>query len=109
MKRLLILFGLLCLVGRGQSSNNTSNAQIYNNQQAVTASAAALASQALRTICVKAMHANTTTVYIGNASVTTGNGMELIADQSWCGNITNANLVYIIGTAGANVSWIGTN
>lgn len=112
MKRLVISFILISLFGvfhsLGQNSEIKGNAQIYTNQQTVTATATALASQVLKTICIKALHANTAVLYIGNSGVTTANGMELAADQSWCAAVVNANQIYIIGTTGS-VSWIGTN
>lgn len=108
-KSLLLLFLLLLPLGHSQSEN-FSNAQIYNGQQPVTGTATALTNQPLRTICIKALHGNATAIYLGNSTVSTSNGMELQADQSWCANITNANLVYVVASgAGPSVSWIGTN
>ena len=112
MRRIITLLALLFVLvpARSQNSNPSGNAQIYNGQQAVTGTAAALASQPLKTFCIKALHANTIAVYVGNSSVSTANGMELQADQSWCANIDNANRVYVVATTtGASVSWIGTN
>lgn len=111
MKKLILglLLILSCVPAGRSQSNFTGNAQIYSGQQAVTGTATALANQPLKTFCIKALHANTSIVYIGPSGVTSGTGMELTADQSWCANIDNANRVFIIGTSGANVSWIGTN
>lgn len=111
MKRTLILIGLLLLGSVGHTQSNfTGNAQVYHGQQSVTNTATALASQALKTFCVKALHGNGAAIYIGNSGVTTSNGMELVADQSWCANIDNANRIYVVNSGGsASVSWIGTN
>lgn len=110
IKKLLIIGMLGLLFGSAQSSLNTSNAQVYNGQQTATGTAAALnggTSRPLKTICVKALHANTGTVYLGGAGVTTATGMELIADQSWCADVTDATVIFLVGTG--SVSWIGTN
>ena len=110
MKRTLILVGLLLSPLWGQGSLSNSSAQVFTGQQAVTGTATALASQSLKTFCVKALHANTIAVYIGVSGVTTSTGMELQADQSWCANIDNSNRIFVIAsTTGASVSWIGTN
>lgn len=113
MSRLLKVVGLLLILAgldlRSQSGI-TGNIQVYNGQQAITGTAAALANQPLKTICIKALHANTIPVYVGNASVTTGNGMELQPDQSYCQAVVNANQFYIVATTtGASVSWLGSN
>jgi len=110
LKKLILGLALCLVLVRGQGSNPSGNAQIYHNQVAVTGTATALSAQPLKTFCIKALHANAIAIYIGNSGVTTSNGMELIADQSWCGNIDDAKRIYVVAsTTGASASWIGTN
>ena len=113
MKRLLFLaLAFLVFSASPQStppSLQTGNIQVFTGQQTATGTATALASQALKTICIKALHANTSAIYLGNSGVTTGNGMELMADQSYCQAVGNANQFYILQSSGGGVSWIGSN
>ena len=122
MKKVLLTLAIITLLDAGVHSRGSwpllfgqgvipaGSSQPFSNQQAATGSAVALnngTSQPLKTICVKALHANVSAVYLGGAGVTTGTGMELQADQSYCGAIANANTLFIVGTG--SVSWIGTN
>lgn len=113
-KRSLLIIGL-CFLGvtqfsRSQPSFTTGSAQTFSGQQTATGSAVALnsgTSRPLKTICVKALHANTMAVYLGGSGVTTATGMELQADQSYCAAVTDAVNIYLVGTG--SVSWIGQN
>jgi len=79
-------------------------ATIYSAQQTVTASAVALAAQALvNGIIITAATTNTGTTYVGSATVTAGNGYALIPGQSVSYGVSNTNAVYIIGTASDKV------
>lgn len=70
----------------------------YAGQQATTASAAALPSQALvNGIVVTAMAANSGTVTVGATGVTSASGYQLSAGQSISFAVANANSVFIIG------------
>jgi len=81
----------------GYISNPTT---IYSAQQTVTASATALTSQALSNgIVITAKSTNTGTTYVGPSSVTTSNGYALLPGQSISYGVTNANAVWIVGTA----------
>jgi len=82
-----------------------------NNQQAVTASAVALGSQSAKRVCVQALLANQIDVFIGSSSgVTTANGFPLTPGSSWCGTLSNSNLVFVIASAtGASVAWAAEN
>lgn len=84
----------------------STNLAVISNQQSATAAAVNLGNNVISTLCIKALHANTMAVYLGGSTVTTGTGMELQADQSWCGNLSNTNQIYLIGTG--SISWIGT-
>jgi hypothetical protein len=95
------------VTGAVQISGNAADA---SGQQAVTASAVALATNTLKNICVKALAANTINVYLGPSGTTISTGMELAPGNAVCMPITNSNLLYVIAsTTGASVSWIGTN
>jgi hypothetical protein len=81
----------------GYISNPTT---IYSAQQTVTASATALNSQALSNgIVITARSTNTGTTYVGPSTVTTSNGYALLPGQSISYGVTNANAVWIVGTA----------
>jgi hypothetical protein len=81
---------------------------LVSAQQAVTASAVALPSNAVHGFCVKALPGNTITVYVGPSGVTTSTGYPLIAEDSVCYQLSNTNLVYVIAsTTGASVAVTG--
>ncbi len=91
-------------------SNLTGNAAVISGQQAVTGSAVVLATNTMKNICVKALAANAINVYIGPSGVSTSTGMELAPGDSWCGPVTNSNVIFVIAsTTGSSVSWIGSN
>jgi hypothetical protein len=93
------------------TSGNTQTASIgdaafISGQQAVTGTAAALASHAARSVCIVALLANTIPVYVGASGVTTSTGMQLSPGQGVCQPVSNVNLVYVVAsTTGASVSW----
>jgi hypothetical protein len=77
-------------------------------QQAVTASAVVLASNATHGFCVKALPTNAITVFIGPTGVTTGTGYPLAAGDSVCYQLSNTNLAFVIAsTTGASVAVTG--
>lgn len=87
---------------------------IYADQQAVTASAVALAAsgQVAEAVIIKARSANAGKVFIGGASVTTtddgtGNGFALGPGEALTLPLNLAQGAYIIGTAGDVVYVIG--
>lgn len=109
MKRLfavLAVLALLSLPALFSQAVITSNITVLSGQQTATATATTLGNNVIKTICVKALDANGSSVYLGGVGVTTSTGMELIKDQSWCANVTNTNSVYLVGTG--SVSWIAT-
>ena len=86
-------------------------AAVFNGQKAVavTNTAIALDAQALASgITVKALAANGTAVYVGTSTVSTSNGFELAAKESVFLEVDNASDVYINGTAGVGVCWVGS-
>ena len=86
------------------------NAALYSGQQAVTGTAAALATQAVKQACVKALKGNVINVYVGPSGVSDATGYELAPDEAVCLPVNNVNLIYVIArTTGASVSWTGTN
>jgi hypothetical protein len=82
---------------------------ILAGQQAVTATAAALASNALtRGLCVEALSTNSISVFVGASGVTTSTGIELPAGASYCPALSNSNELYVVAsTTGASVTWSG--
>lgn len=78
-----------------------------NNQQNVTGSAVALATNTAQQVCVEALSTNAISVFIGGSGVTTGNGYELPPGATVCPMVNNTNLLFVIAsTTGASVSWI---
>ncbi len=84
---------------------NLNPGRIYTTQQVVTASAAALPDRILANgFVLTAATTNTGNVFAGGSGVTTtndgtGNGYCLVPGQSISFGVTNANTVYVIGTA----------
>jgi len=95
-----------CKTGCSATSVPTS---ILAGQQAVTATAAALASNSLtRGLCVQALSTNTISVFVGPSGVTTSTGIELPPKASYCPALSNSNELYVVAsTTGASVTWSG--
>lgn len=86
------------------------NSSVVSGQQAVTATAVALPSEAAKTVCVSAAIANSILVYVGPAGITTSTGFWLAAGQSTCQPLSNVNLLSVVAsTTGATISWLATN
>lgn len=100
------LAGNLRIVGTVQPIGNAS---LLSGQQSVTASAVALASNASKTVCVKALASNSINVFVGPSGETTSTGFLLAPGEGTCQPLANTNLVFVIAsTTGASVSWIAT-
>ena len=83
-------------------------ASVVAFQQAVTASAVVLATNAVHGFCVKALAANSITVYVGPSGVSTATGYPLAAGDSICYQASNTNLAFIIASStGASVAVSG--
>jgi hypothetical protein len=88
----------------------TGNASLLTGQQAVTASAVALPTNAAKTVCIWGLYTNTIPIYFGASGVSTSTGVPLLAGQPTCQPLNNSNLVYVIATTtGASVAWALTN
>lgn len=89
------------------SFDHGSKSSISTSAVQITASSIS----AKKGVVVKAANANTGTVYVGNSDVTNGSvdatdGFELGAGESITVPTTNANLVYVIGSAASQkVFW----
>lgn len=75
---------------------------------AVTNTAVVLTTQACAGVVVQALAANAGNVVIGDSSVTTANGFQLQPGQSTGVSIDNVNKLYVNGTSGDGVCWIGS-
>lgn len=65
-----------------------------------------LASNACKSIVIKALAANTGIIYIGNVTVAAANGYELAAGDSISCDCSNLDLIYIDSSVnGEGVSW----
>lgn len=102
-----ILNSSLPVTGSGTFSTQPSGfGAVVSGQQAVTATAAALASNAAHGVCVKALAANTIDVFVGPTGVTTSTGYPLSAGDGICYQVSNSNLIFVIAsTTGASVAW----
>lgn len=86
------------------------NSAFLAGQQAVTASAVALATNTAKGVCVKALVANTINVYVGPTGVAITTGDELAPGDGRCYPLDNTNRVFVIAsTTGASVSWSAWN
>jgi hypothetical protein len=97
------------VVGSGNFNTQPAGfAAIVAFQQAVTGSAVVLATNAVHGFCVKALAANTITVYVGPSGVTTSTGYPLAPGDSVCYQGLNTNVAYVIAsTTGASVGVSG--
>lgn len=83
---------------------------LVTGQQAVTASAVALPSNASKRVCVKAHDTNTIPIYVGPSTITTSTGFELGPGEGYCFRVANTNQLYVRATTtGASVSFAGEN
>lgn len=110
-----IVLALLLAVALFYQRPNTVHAQPMvpktTGQQAVTGTAAALPNLGIGVACIKALPANTLTVYIGFVStVTTSTGYPLAASESYCTQVSNLNTFYVVAsTTGSSVAWATSN
>lgn len=95
-----------CVTG---CSGATLPGSTFSGQQAVTATAAALATHTLTSgICVQALSTNTISVFVGPSGVTTSTGQEIPPGAASCVALSNANEIYVVAsTTGATVTWLG--
>lgn len=81
-----------------------------SNQQGVTESAVALGNHTAKSVCVKALSTNTSSVFVGASGVSDSTGFELPAGQGLCVNLANSDLIYVIAAdTSENVSYEWTN
>lgn len=96
--------------GFGSFVFNAPTGTFFAGQQAVTGTAAALASNTSKKFCVKALIGNTINVFVGITGVTTSTGDELTPGEGRCYTLSNTNLVFVVAsTTGASVSFSGEN
>lgn len=74
----------------------------------VTNTAVQLTNQAVSGVVVQALAGNSANVVIGDSSVTTSNGFQLQPGQATGVAIDNVDKLYVNGTAGDGVCWIGS-
>lgn len=74
----------------------------------VTNTAVQLSNQAVSGVVVQALAGNAGNVVIGDSSVTTGNGFQLQPGQATGIAISNVNKLYVNGTSGDGVCWLGS-
>lgn len=59
-------------------------------------------------VIVQALSTNVASIYIGFSGVTTATGYELQPGQATSTAIDNTNKLYVIGTSGDKICWIGS-
>ena len=83
---------------------------LETGQQAVTATAAVLATQAAKQVCIKVLTAGTQVVYYGKTGVTTTTGQELSPGDGDCMAVDNVNRIFVIaGSTGSTIAWRALN
>jgi hypothetical protein len=86
------------------------NGTVVAGQASVTTSAAALAANSTKELCVRALIGNTDVIYVGPSGVTTSTGYPLYAGDGVCAHPSNSNLVFAISASGTqNAAFVGTN
>ena len=64
----------------------------------------------IRSVCIKALTANTGKMYVGTSSVSSSNGYELPKDLSVCLDVNDLNLIWVNSSVnGEKVSYIAIN
>lgn len=85
------------------------NLSVLTGQQTLTNAAVALATHAVKNICIEASPLNAADIFYGPTGVTTSTGMRLPAGAAYCGPVANTNLIFIVSVAGGEtVSWFAT-
>jgi len=95
------------------ATQTTGNTPVHGQKTiAVTNTAVALTSATTSVkngIIVQALSGNSTTVHVGGGGVTSSNGFELQAGQATSIATENVSLIFVVGTAGDGVCFIGIN
>lgn len=87
-----------------------SSSAVVSGQQAVTASAVALPSNAAKEVCVKALVGNALNIYVGPSGVATTTGIELAPGDGYCTRVTNTNALFVVASStGSSVSFAARN
>lgn len=86
---------------------------VFNGKTTVTTAGTRVtlaASQAVKSVTVKALAANTGTIYVGNGSVASTNGFQLAAGDTISLDISNLNTVNLDSSVnGEGVTYLGVN
>lgn len=98
----------------GVNTDSVPATTLYFGQVTITTSGTRVqlsgSSVSVRSVCIKALHADTGKIYVGDITVASSNGYELVSDISICLDINNLNLVYIDSSVNSEgVSYIGIN
>lgn len=86
---------------------------IYHAKKTVTTAGTRVAlasSQAVRSVCIKALQTNAGYIYVGDTSTSSTTGFQLLAGDTISLDIANLNTVYIDSSvSGEGVTYISTN
>jgi hypothetical protein len=93
-----------------QPVNGIGNGAVVSGQQAVTGTAAVLASNSIKQACFSALSTNVISIFLGASGVTTSTGFEMKPGTGVCLPLTNTNLIFVVAsTTGATITWLATN
>lgn len=91
----------------------SSPTTVYNGKKTVTTAGTRVAlatTQTVKSVTIKALNANTGTIYVGNSTVASTNGLELLAGDTVNMDIADLATVYIDSSVnGEGVTYIGVN
>lgn len=91
----------------------TSPTVIYNGKKTVTTAGTRVtlaSSQAIKSVCIKALQTNSGYIYVGDGSVSSTTGIQLLAGDTVSLDISNLATVYLDSSVnGEGVTYISTN
>jgi hypothetical protein len=94
------------------ATSEVAPTSITHGKQAVTTAGVRvqLGTNTCKAICVKALAANTGSIYVGGSTVSSANGFALAAGDSISLDISNTNVIYLDSSVnGEGVTWIANN
>ncbi len=90
-----------------------SGATVISGQASVTATAAALPNNAVRSVCLTVASGSANTAFIGGSGVTTTTGFEIQKSAatlfpSVCLNVNNTAAIFAVSSGTATLDWVAT-
>ena len=90
-----------------------SGSTVLSGQASVTATAAALPNNAVRSVCLTVASGSSNTAFVGGSSVSTTTGFEIqkssaSVQPTVCLNVNNTAAVFAVSSGTATLDWIAT-